>query len=251
MPIVSHVHPFVVGVDTHARSNALAIITSAGELIAAEQFPTTPAAMARATAWVRRRTGNADSVLWVIEWIATYGAGIARIAGTEFKVVEAPRMSARANNSFGKSDPLDARRIAAAALPIEVADLRIPRQDEGARAATRVVLTGRNMMTTERTNAVNALTALLRSTNLGVDARRPLTTEQIKAIARWRRREEDIALVYARSEAVRLATRIAQLDQQLVSYLTELTTLLHKSPAAALLAEYGIGPVVAGTIFAA
>lgn len=40
-------------------------------------------------------------------------------------------------------------------------------------------------MTVERTAKVNALTALLRSVDLGLDARKPLTDTQITEISHW------------------------------------------------------------------
>jgi len=47
-------------------------------------------------------------------------------------------------------------------LSLEPEQLRRPRSDDGIRAALRVLVTARAHMTTERTAAVNALTALLR-----------------------------------------------------------------------------------------
>jgi hypothetical protein len=70
-------------------------------------------------------------------------------------------------------------------------------------------------MTTERTAAVNALTALLCSFALGVDARRARTRTQIAAVARWRARVVDIAIITARAEAIRLAKRIINLDAEI------------------------------------
>jgi hypothetical protein len=45
-------------------------------------------------------------------------------------------------------------------------------------------------MTTDRTCAVNALTALLRSNDMELDARKSLTGTQILEVSRWRTREE-------------------------------------------------------------
>ena len=53
-------------------------------------------------------------------------------------------MNARANRGVGKSDPLDARRIAQAALPLDHTQLRLPRTDEGARAALRILIASRD-----------------------------------------------------------------------------------------------------------
>lgn len=125
-------------------------------------------------------------------------------------------MNAAATRGVGKSDPLDARRIAASVLPLEVDQLRYPRQDDGVRAALRVLVTARDMVTTERTSVINALTALLRTVALGIDARRSLTSSQITQIAKWRDRDEDVALATARTEAVRLAKRVTALNSELV-----------------------------------
>jgi len=140
--IVAHAHPFVVGVDTHARNHAMAsLVAATGELLAAEQFPATSTGMARAVAWVARRTGRDLATLWVIEGAASYCARLGRVvADTGYQVIEAARMHARANRGVGKSDPLDAHRIAAAVLPLEVTELRRPRRDKGVRAALRVLV---------------------------------------------------------------------------------------------------------------
>lgn len=53
MSIVAHSHPFVVGVDTHARNHVYAIIAAqTGELIDTKDFPTSSAGLNRALAWV-------------------------------------------------------------------------------------------------------------------------------------------------------------------------------------------------------
>ncbi|GAA4037957.1 hypothetical protein GCM10023063_23730 [Arthrobacter methylotrophus] len=96
-------------------------------------------------------------------------------------------------------------------------------------------------MTIERTAKFNALTALLRSVDLAIDARKPLTDPQITEISHWRTRDEALAAATARAEAIRLAKRITILD----------TELLEASPAAALLDEKGIGPVIAAVVYTA
>ena len=185
MTIVAHAHPFVVGVDTHARSHTLAVLVAAtGAPVATEQFPATAAGMSRAAAWAARCTGGDLATLWVVEGVGTYGACLARVVAREgYEVVEAPRMDARAHRGVGKSDPLDAHRIAAAVLALESNQLRHPRADAGVRAALRVLITARQQMTDERTAYINALTALLRDVDLGLDARKPLTRQQIRHAA--------------------------------------------------------------------
>lgn len=247
MTIVAHAHPFVVGVDTHAKNHALSILVAAtGEQVDADLFPTTTAAMARALDWVARRTGGGLDVLWVIEGIGSYGARLAALATANgYRVVEAARMSARTNRGVGKSDPLDARRIAAAVLPLKAEQLRHPRQNDGVRAALRVLTVAREAMTTERTGYVNALTALARAVDLGLDARKPLTNKQITEVSSWRTRLENIAVATARVEAVRLAKRITALDSELAENSKQTVDLLQQSPAKVLLEKTGIGPVTA------
>ena len=243
MTIVAQAHPFVVGVDTHARTHALSILaTPHGEVVDDGEFPATSAGMARAIEWAGRRTGGDLEVLWVIECAATYGAQLARaVSAAGYQVVEAARMNAKANRGIGKSDPLDARRIAAAVLPVQVDRQRHLRKDDGVRAGLRILMAARDHMTSERTATINALTALLRVLYLGIDARKPLTSKQIAEIAKWRTRTEDIQAVMARAEAVRLAKRTLDLDDELAANVKTTTALLKDSPARVLLDKPGIG----------
>ncbi|MFC5175033.1 IS110 family transposase [Nocardioides taihuensis] len=253
MAIVAHSYPYVIGVDTHARNHTYAILAAGtGELLAAEEFPTTHAGFRRALAWAARLTGGDMGALWVIECVATYGTRLARaVADAGYEVAEAARMDARGHRSVGKSDPLDAHRIAAAVLPLDVTRLRRPRADDGVRAALRVLTTAREQMSTERTSCVNALTALLRAVDLGTDARKPLTNAQIREVAAWRTRAEELALSVARAEAVRLAKRIGVLDEELADNQAQLKALIKQSQAAPLLDKTGIGPVTAAVVYAA
>lgn len=249
MSIVAHSHPFVVGVDTHARNHVYAIIAATtGELVDTKDFPTTSAGIKRAIAWVARRTGADLAVLWVIEGTASYGAVLAGAVITEgYQVVEAARMDARAHHGVGKSDALDSQRIAKAVLALEQTELRRPRLSEGVRAALRVLVSGRESMTSERTRAVNALTALVRVNELGLDGRKALTGAQIAEVSRWRAREEELALSVARAEAIRLAKRVDDLDSQLKANTQQITEMVKVSEAAPLLEVKGFGPVTAAT----
>lgn len=176
MSIVAHSHPFVVAVDTHARNHVYAILAArTGELIDTRDFPTTSAGISRAIAWVARRTEADVDTLWVIEGAASYGAVLAGVIAAEgFPTAEAPRMDAKKRRGVGKSDALDACQIAAAALPLPLEKLRRPRVNDGVRQALRILITARDAMSTERTRSVNALTALLRTHVLGLDARKAL-----------------------------------------------------------------------------
>ena len=243
--IVSQTHSFVIGVDTHARTHTYAILTATGQHLGTETFPNTAAGRSRAISWAGRRSSGVTDALWVIEGAGSYGAQLARnVADTGYRVVEAARMSG-GRRGIGKSDPLDARRIATAVLSLPTDQLRTPRQDDGVRAATQILLTARDELAGERTRAVNALTALLRITDLGIDARRPLGSRKIAEAARWRTRTEPIAAATARTEAIRLAKRILELDAELDQNMTRIRDIVETSPAGELLNKTGIGPVTA------
>ena len=102
-----------------------------------------------------------------------------------------------------------------------------------------------------QTSSINALTALVRVADLGIDARGSLTARQIATIAAWRTREEELATSVARAEAVRLAKRVHAADEELAAYSKKMTTLVNSSPARSLLDQPGIGPVTAAVALAA
>ena len=112
-------------------------------------------------------------------------------------------------------------------------------------------MTARNSLTTDRTRAVNALTALLRSNDLSMDARTALSKTQMTAIAAWRSRNEELSLSIARAEAVRLAKHVLALDEQLDAHETQLTELVQISEAAPLLEEKGVAAISAAKCLAA
>ncbi|WP_211883232.1 IS110 family transposase [Pseudarthrobacter albicanus] len=253
MSIVAHAHPFVVGVDTHARNHVYAILAAAtGALLETREFPTTAAGINRAIAWVARRTdGNADT-LWVIEGAASYGAILAGTVATHgFPVAEAPRMDAKKRRGVGKTDALDAHQIVMSTLPLPVEKLRRPRLHDGVRQGVRILVTARASMTKDRTRSVNALNALVRSNDLGIDARKKLTGAQITEVSKWRTREEELSLSIARDEAVRLAKHALELDEQLAANEKQLDELVKVSEAAPLLEEKGFRAISAAKCLAA
>jgi transposase len=218
---VAHRHSFVIGVDSHAKTHTYAVLAANGEHLGTATFPNTRAGRARAIVWAGRRSGGDLGALWVVEGIGSYGAQLARQAAfTGYRVVEAAPMGRAGRRGFGKSDPIDARRIAAAVLPLDDEQLRIPRMGEGNRAAVQILLTARDELTGERTRAINAVTALVRIADLGIDARHPLGARKISEISRWRPHQEDLAAATARVEAVRLAKRIVALDAELTDNMT-------------------------------
>ena len=130
--------------------------------------------------------------------------------------------------------------------------MRPRRQDGGSghRAALRVLVVAREQMVAERTRMINALTALLRTINLGLDARKALSHSQFKIIAGWRERKEDAVVSTCRQEAVRLARRIVALDAELVDNRKSLDAIVEQL-APQLCALPGVGSVVAASVLTA
>ena len=190
--------------------------------------------------------------MWAIEGAASYGAILAgTVISYGYQVAQAPWMDAPQRRGVGKSDALDAQRIAAAALSLPVDKLRCPPLNDGVRQAICILVTARDSMTKDRTRSVNALTALLRSNDLGMDARKALSKAQITDLSKWRSRNEELSFSVARAEAVRLAKHVLALDEQLADNERQLTKLVQISEAAPLLEETGFQAISAAKCLAA
>jgi transposase len=256
--IVSEQYQYVVGVDTHAATHTFAVLAApSGAVVDQDTFPTTAPGLGRALSWIDRRVGQA-SALVVVEGTGSYGAILTeRLELGGHRVVEAAVMPAGDRRGVGKSDALDAARIARGVLGLSDDELRTPRTlsggedaSSGARVALRVLVVARDQMTGERTRAINTLTALLRTVDLGVDARKPLTAAQLTTVAGWRDREETLARRTCRAEAVRLARRIKVLGADLATNKRGISDLI-TDIAPELLDLPGIGPVVAAAVLIA
>lgn len=246
---VADIYRHVVGVDTHAATHTYAIVTSTGALVDQATFPTTTAGLSRARDWVGRRTdGDIDGVLIAAEGTGSYGAVMSEVLEEDgYRVVEAP--TPRRERGRGKTDTLDAVLAARSTLVMPMALLRDRRAGQ-AQAALQVLTVARDQLNADRLRCINALTALVRSRNLGMDARKALTTRQMTTIAAWRRRDEDLGTATARTEAVRLAKRIIELDRELADNHDQ-TEQIVTTQAPELLELQGVGVVSAAIILTA
>lgn len=255
MPIVAESYRFVIGIDTHAREHAYVIVEAAtGALIDHRQFPTTGTALVRAIDWITRRTaeatdGDLGQVLISMEGTRSYGAQAATLlAQAGYRVVDAP--APQRGHGTGKNDHLDALAAARTALPKDTDRLADARAGDTS-SILQILLTARTSITTERTRKINALTALLRTHDLGIDARRKPDRATIRSVAAWRTRPTDTPVhAVARAEAIRLARRILDLDTEATD--NEASLRRHVTTAAPTLLEMpGIGPVNAAIVLTA
>ena len=247
MPSVSEVYEFVVGVDTHAKVHQYAIVkATTGEVVAEAGFPTTGPGLSRAVGWIGRRTGgDLDGVLVSAEGTGSYGARLSRaLLQIGYRVVDAP--APKRERGGDKSDTIDAVKAARAMLARDsgrLADVRVG----DLQGSLKILLAARARMTNESTRQHNALIALLRGLDLGVDARKKLTLTQTRAVARWRVRAEGPVESLARAEAVRLAARILQLREEIAVNHAQLKAIV-TTHAPVLLEQSGIGPFNAAII---
>lgn len=247
MTVVADLYEHVVGVDTHARTHTYAVIeTGTGRTRDTSTFPTTPAGLNRAVGWIQRRTGG--PVLVAVEGTGSYGANVARnlqAAGIPVCDVRPPKRDVHAGK--GKSDEIDAVAAARTAPVSGTTHLAAPRAD-GIRLALRVLLVGRRAMDSRCTADRNALTALLRGFDLGVDVRGPVKDAQISAVAAWRSRSaDDAAAATIRAEARRLASSVLELTRQLKDNRAALAEHVEEL-APGLLDVYGLGQLTAATV---
>ena len=249
MSIVADNYPYVVGVDTHARTHTYAILTSQGRLVDQQTFPTQPAGLARALDWIGRRTGgDISGTLLSVEGTGSYGAQLtAAAAGHGYRVVEAPFPT---RHGKGKTDALDAQRAARNVLPVETKQLRDHRRHDDPRDVMQALTVVRDHLQTHRTATINALTAHLRVHDLGLDARTALTAAQIRTIAAWRTRDEAPTQAALRQIAVDYARDILALDEKLAANHQTLDQLTTRE-APELRAITGVGPVTAAVVLAA
>ncbi len=251
MSIVAETVEHVVGIDTHARTHTYCLVHArTGAVVDTATFPTSKSGNIRAINWIVRRCPG--SVLAAVEGTSSYGAGISgTLLEQGFDVAEV-RPGARSTHAHaGKSDVLDSEAAARSVIGRDYDTLARPRQS-GRRAALRVLLASRSIIDQQRTANRNALTALLRSVDLGVDARKPLTEAQIRAVAAWRtgRNASSDAFAIARREGRRLAVTVLEQTGLLKDNHRELRQLTEQL-APGLQDVPGLGPVTAAIIVCA
>ncbi|MCB9834798.1 transposase [Candidatus Nomurabacteria bacterium] len=192
---------------------------------------------------------QSSHLLFAIEGTSSYGETLTNLLlsrGLEVVEVKPPKLKSR--GARGKTDQIDSELAALSVLRLPVSKLIIPRTGE-LRKNLRVLLSSRRSMVSQRTMNKNALIALLRGVDLGIDVRRALTLKQYQVIANWRVKKSD-RHYDIKSEAKRLATSIIELSNNLDFNRQRLEVITIKlSPE--LLLEPGIGPVSLAQIICA
>ena len=145
--------PAYAGVDTHKKTNMLALLDPLCRVIGTWEFPTGEAGYAELEAAI----GDA-SVPVGVEGTGSYGAGLtAHLKAAGYDVYEAIRPK-RAQRRRGKSDPIDA---IAAAKNLAAGEGLAPKELEGAAGSVRWLMAVREQLVRHMTAIVNGVKAML------------------------------------------------------------------------------------------
>jgi len=168
--------------------------------------------------------------------------------GVDVCEVRPPKIKSRGN--AGKTDWIDAEMAARNILHLSMAALICPRIGNE-RKILRITLGSRNNLVKQQTMDKNALNALVRSLDIGVDARKALTYAKITELASSRCYACDAPHeAAARFEAKRLAVSIVERRKVLDANELALEKLV-RTIAPMLLSMSGVGPVCAAQILCA
>jgi transposase len=185
---------------------------------------------------------------WGIEGTGSYGAGLSRFLRSAGQVViEINRPGRKARRLKGKSDPVDAEAAARAVLSGEAR--AVPKSGEDRVEMIRALRAARSSAIKARTQAINALKALVVSSPAELrEQLRDLSASQLVRTCS-RLRPGAIATPTAASKlAMRsLAGRYEALAAEIKTLDPELLRLTNDA-APCLVELFGVGPDVAGTL---
>jgi transposase len=232
----------VGGVDPHADTIHVAILTATGRPIGDAKFPATVEGYQAALEFL---TG-AGTVLWVgVEGAAGYGAGITRaLTAAGLMVVEVERPTRSARRRAGKSDRLDAHHAARAVLAGRISPIKDQAID-----GLRALHLARRSAVKAKTAAINQIHAILIMAPEPVRARfRKLSGNRlVTALGRCRGSFADPVTVEVVAALKLLADRHRQLTGQ-IRVLTGRIDALVTAANPALRAAVGVGPDTAAQL---
>jgi transposase len=225
----------VGGVDPHADTIHVAVLTGVGKTVGDAEFTTTSSGYARAVAFLTS-WGIVDVV--GVEGAAGYGVGITRaLTAAGITVVEVDRPTRSARRRTGKSDRLDAHHAARAVLAERSSPIKNPAID-----GLRALHLARRSAVKARTAAINQTKAILIMAPDAVRVRyRGLTTAKLMAaLPRVRGFHADPTVTNTLAALKVLAERYRDLSRQ-IDALTARIDPLVTTANPALRAAFGVG----------
>jgi len=246
MVMLTEQYAYVIGGDPDRDTIDLAVVASDhGQVVAHMVGSADGDGYARMLTWANLHAPGAR--VWALEGTGSFAAGLTMfLAETGEDVVE---VVAAKRKRGAKSDRIDAVKAARHAMACE--HQATPRQ-RGLREALRTVLTTRHAVLVSRTKAINELKSLIvvAPEHLRARLRHRSLLKQLAVVEDMQApasasTEHRISVFTLSSIAARirfLSEQVSQLDQ-------ELSILLKDHPAGpALLAEPGVGPIVAAQL---
>lgn len=237
------------GVDTHGQTHTAAVVTDAGAMLAARQFPADAAGYRQLTSWL---TGHGQLVKIGVEGTGSYGAGLTRhLQAAGHTVIEVNQPDKAVRRRVGKSDPIDAEAAARAALSGRAA--AIPKDTTAGVEALRNLRVARNDAIKHRADTQRRLRSMLVTAPEPVKAALAgLTILKLTRKAAAFRPDLTAAAIGDVTAAVKLA--LASLARTWLNHRDEIHQLdktilpLVKRLAPHLLARPGVGPDVASRL---
>ena len=236
----------IAGIDTHADTHHVALITEYGRPVADQQFPATGAGYRRLMRFIQ---AHGPVIAIGVEGTGSYGAELARVLQQNgFTVHEVNRPNRQVRRLRGKSDPLDAYQAAQAVIAHR--GVSTPKSRNGAVEALRVLRTERNSAMRARVAVINQIKGLLVAAPETLRARyRALTTPAlIAALARCRPSGSPTDPETTTVKALkRLAVRYRHLDEEIAVIDSE-TDQIIAAHAPLLRDLHGVGTDVASQL---
>ncbi|MEW1808309.1 IS110 family transposase [Pseudarthrobacter sp. NPDC080039] len=174
----------IVGVDTHADTHHVAVVTEYGKPIADQKFAATATGYTKLIHFITSH-GTVGAV--GVEGTGSYGAELSRVLTKEkLKVFEVNRPNRQQRRIRGKSDPFDAYQAAQSVLAER--GISTPKTKDGPVECLRILRTARTSAMKARTIAINQIRSLLVSAPETIRAKyRGLpTSAMVTALARSR-----------------------------------------------------------------
>lgn len=172
----------IVGVDTHADTHHVAVVTEHGRPLADREFVATGSGYRKIIEYVRSY-GEIAAV--GVECTGSYGAALTKVLRSNgLAVVEVNQPNRSQRRLRGKSDPLDAYAAAQAVLAERCT--AVPKDKDGPVECMRVLRASRSSAMKARTAAINQIRDLLISAPEGIRAkyRGMVTSAMIVTMAR-------------------------------------------------------------------
>ena len=238
----------IVGVDTHRDVDVAVALDQLGRRLGDVAVPTTPAGYVELVVWASV-LGEIEA--FGVEGTGCYGAGLSRfLEARGYRVVEVLRPNRQTRRRRGKSDTTDAEAAARAVLSGEAAG--DPKAGTDIVEMIRVLRVARSTAMKARTQAINALKALLVTApmELREQLRDMCSAELVVTAARLRPGTADTPLAATKQAMSSLAQRYQSLAGELDVLDVRLAQLTAMA-APRLLASYGVGPHSAGALLVA